>query len=412
MTSVKTAGSEAGRRGRSLIVSLVFALVLAGALFSAKAEASTPARRIILVGDSRTEGMHQFIGEKKNVIWSYKSSMGLTWMRSTGVPRIESQIRSNTAVVILMGVNDVLDLWQADNYASYLNERAAVWKKKGAETFYVSLTPVDDKKDKYEKNADLIAWNTRIKKKLGSNVTYVDIFNKMKTGLETTSDGLHYQKASCIKFFNLVYDAVKTSHYDPSTDETCEEYYKVVYDFDSYMKFNSDLKVIYKNDPEGAFQHFLKHGMKHGRRAKSTFDPISYMLRYKYLRKKYKTDWKEYYLHYIRSGYKYNFKGSGCGKMLKYDTVYKDIDYSHVYDYNYYVKKRANVFRRFGYDEAAVLKYYVTVDMPKGMRANDEFSWSIYRNYNPDLKKKFGTNKAQYFIHYTTVGYKQNRRHN
>ena len=109
-------------------------LMTAAKPFSVQA-AALPARRIILVGDSRTEGMYQYVGSKSGVIWSYKSSMGLTWMKSTGIPKIESKIRQNTAVVILMGVNDVLDLWQADNYASYLNSKAKTWKAKGAETY-------------------------------------------------------------------------------------------------------------------------------------------------------------------------------------------------------------------------------------------------------------------------------------
>ena len=390
---------------------VLFALLLSLSAFTKETEAaSLPARRIILVGDSRTEGMYQFVGKQTNVIWSYKSSMGLTWMKSTGIPRIESKIRKNTAVVILMGVNDVLDLWQADNYASYINSKAKTWKSKGAETYYVSLTPVDDTKDKYEKNKDITAWNTRIKKKLSSNVYYVDIYKKMKTGLETTSDGLHYQKASSVKFYNLVYDAVKTSRYDPASDQTNEEYYKLVYNHSDYMKYNSDIRAKYRHDADGAFEHFLNTGMAEGRQASSSFDPVSYRFEYKYLRKKYGNDWKKYYLHYIQSGYAKKYHGTGCEKMRHYDVVYNGVSYKYVYDYNYYIEHHPAVFRKYGYDDTAVLKYFVTNAMARGSRGNEAFYWKNYQKYNSDLAEKFGSDIAKYYVHYTTEGYKEKRR--
>ena len=58
----------------------------------------------IFIGDSRTVGMQQTIGSVNGVVWSCKSSMGLSWMKSTGVPNIESQITSGTAVIILMSL--------------------------------------------------------------------------------------------------------------------------------------------------------------------------------------------------------------------------------------------------------------------------------------------------------------------
>lgn len=384
-------------------------LMTAAKPFSVQA-AALPARRIILVGDSRTEGMHQYVGSKSGVIWSYKSSMGLTWMKSTGIPKIESKIRQNTAVVILMGVNDVLDLWQADNYASYLNSKAKTWKAKGAETYYVSLTPVDDTKDKYEKNKDLIAWNTRIKKKLSSNVTYIDIFKKMKTGLVTTSDGLHYQKESSLKFFNLVYDAVKTSKYDASADETAEEFYKLVYNYSDYLKYNSDIRTKYRQDKAGAFKHFLTKGMAAGRQASSSFDPVSYRLEYKHLRKKYGDDWKQYYLHYIRSGHAAGFHGTGCEVLKHYDVVYNGVSYSRVYNYNDYIRLHPTLFTKYGYDEAAVLKHFVTVGIPRGYQGSSKFKYTAYKKYNPDLAAKFGTDRKQYYLHYINTGWKEKRR--
>ena len=371
--------------------------------------ASSSERRIILVGDSRTEGMHQYVGNKSGIIWSYKSSMGLTWMKSTGIPNIESKIRSNTAVVILMGVNDVLDLWQADNYASYLNTKASAWKKKGADTYYVSLPPVDDSKDKYEKNKNIKAWNTRIKGKLSANVTYVDIYSRMLSGLDTISDGLHYQKSSSLKYFNLVYAAVK----DPastSSEQQKEEYYRLVYNYSDYLAYNSDIRSKYRHDKDGAFQHFLKTGMAEGRQASKDFDPVSYRLEYKYVRKAYKDDWKQYYLHYIRTGYAAKYHGTGCEQMKHYDTVYNGVSYSRVYNYNFYINLHPDLFKKYGYDEEAVLKHFVTVGIPRGYQACATFKYTAYKKYNKDLAAKFGTDRKQYYLHYIKEGYKEKRR--
>ena len=402
------------RSGLSRIFSYAAAVLSLGlilALTSAAVSADTPERRIILIGDSRTEGMHQFVGNKSGVVWSYKSGMGLTWMKSQGVPNIESSIRENTAVVILMGVNDVLDLWQADNYASYINGKATTWKAKGADTYYVSLTPVDDTKDKYEKNSDIKAWNKRIKAKLSGDVTYIDIYSLMLSGLETTSDGLHYQKASSLKYFNLVYDAVKNPQTSATDTETeTEEKYRLVYKYSDYLKYNSDLRSKYRHDEAGAFRHFLEKGMDEGRQAISTFDPVSYRLEYKYVRKKYGDDWKQYYLHYIRTGHAAGYHGTGCGTMKHYDTVYNGVSYTRVYDYNFYMNLHPDLFAKYGYDEAAVLKHFVTVGIPRGYQASANFKYTVYKKNNPDLAQEFGSTKRKYYLHYITEGYRQNRK--
>ncbi len=408
---MKSTENTRGLRGIFILAAAALALMIS-AFAPVRTEAeTTPARRIILIGDSRTEGMHQFIGTRSGVVWRYKSGMGLVWMKNTGVPGIESKIRKNTAVVILMGVNDVLDLWQTDNYASYINAKAKAWKAKGADTYYVSLTPVDNKKDKYEKNKNIRQWNARIRKQLSSDVTYVNIYSKMLTDLETTSDGLHYQRSSSVKYFNLVYNAVKNPRNDDTdADLNSEAYYRLVYNFADYMRYNSDLRKLYLHDREGAFDHFLHKGMAEGRRGSVKFDPVSYRLEYRYLRQKFGNDWKEYYLHYIQKGYRAGYKATGRTTMRQYAVIYKGTSYSRVYDYNYFVRTHPAVFREYEYDDQAVLKYFVTSAMKRGHRASPKFDWKAYKKYNSDLAAKFGNNYAQYYIHYITEGWKQNRR--
>ena len=98
---------------------------------------------------------------------------GIIWMRKTGIPAIEKKIGKNTAVVILMGVNDCADLWVTDEYCDYLNSKAAEWAKKGAVTYYFSITPIVESayKPKDITNADIIAWNSAMKAGLSSKVS-------------------------------------------------------------------------------------------------------------------------------------------------------------------------------------------------------------------------------------------------
>ena len=77
---------------------------------------------LVFVGDSRTVGMQSAVGS--NDTWSGKVSAGLDWMKSSGVPNVEGKIGNGSAVIILMGVND---LYRSDGYISYINEKASTW---------------------------------------------------------------------------------------------------------------------------------------------------------------------------------------------------------------------------------------------------------------------------------------------
>ena len=86
--------------------------------------------KLIFIGDSRTVGMQSSVNSSDDV-WSAKVSQGLSWMKSTGVPNIESSISTNTIVFILMGINDMLYV-PASSYTAYINEKSTEWAGKGA----------------------------------------------------------------------------------------------------------------------------------------------------------------------------------------------------------------------------------------------------------------------------------------
>ena len=398
-------------------VLLLLSAVMALALGSVRTEAATK-RRVIIVGDSRTEMMKEYCGGASNVIWSCKSSMGLTWMKRTGVPQIESKINGNTSIAILMGVNDCADTWVADQYASYLNTKAKAWKKLGASTYFFSITPVNDKLSKFEKNSWIKSFNARIKAGLSSDVKYVNIYSTMAKSLKTTSDGLHYTKATSQLYYNLVMKncggnvTYTAAQLKKNPDLVVSDYYKPVYNFADYMKYNPSLKAKYGNDPAGAYNHFLTTGMAKGLQGSAEFDPVSYRLRYTRVRHKYQDEWKKYYIHYLNIGKRLKKSGKKCTQMMDYDTVYNGVDYKYVYNYNEYIKLHRTVFKVYGYKDHKVLAHFVKYGIKAGWSGNNEFRCKIYKQYNPDLAKKFGNDPWKYFDHYLRKGYNQTwRRH-
>ena len=155
--------------------------------------------KTIFVGDSRTVGMELSVTDNPSDVWSSKGSMGLSWMKSTGIPNIESEIKSGSAVVILMGVND---LYKKDQYISYLNENSAKWKEKGAQVYFVSVNPTEGSYSNL--NDDIDSFNQKLRSNLTSNIKYIDCNSYLKSNGFSTTDGLHYTTDTYNKIYNYI----------------------------------------------------------------------------------------------------------------------------------------------------------------------------------------------------------------
>lgn len=155
--------------------------------------------KTIFVGDSRTVGMELSVADDPSDVWSSKGSMGLSWMKSTGIPNIESEIKSGSAVVILMGVND---LYKKDQYISYLNENSAKWKEKGAQVYFVSVNPTEGSYSNL--NDDIDSFNQKLRSNLTSNIKYIDCNSYLKSNGFSTTDGLHYTTDTYNKIYNYI----------------------------------------------------------------------------------------------------------------------------------------------------------------------------------------------------------------
>ena len=169
--------------------------------------------RKFFIGDSRTVQMYiNLFGDwnsstvnklaagttdSKNDVWSCKGSMGLDWMRSTGIPNIEGSIASDNRIIILMGVND---LDNVNNYILYINSKAAEWKNKGAKTYFVSVT----QGSAGTLSTRIPEFNNKMKSSLSNDVTYLDAYGYLNSVGWHSADGVHYDKATYEKIYNYI----------------------------------------------------------------------------------------------------------------------------------------------------------------------------------------------------------------
>ena len=187
----------------------------------AQVTAEQATRQLVIIGDSRTVGMKSAVGKNANV-WSAKVGMGLSWMKKTGVPAVESAINANTDVVILMGVNDVRSLSYTGKYTDYINEKAAAWTALGANVYYVSVNPMAFETKAYPGiTNDLIeSWNTRMQQGLSENVKYIDTYSTMLGNVQS-KDGIHYNKTTYQTIYTLINQGIINDKVTEKMAELC-----------------------------------------------------------------------------------------------------------------------------------------------------------------------------------------------
>lgn len=190
---------------------------------TARAYVDNTPSRLVLIGDSRTAAMYDVLyggdhfdvhtTDSSGITWSARVGMGYKWMSSTGVSRVDGTIGQDSAVVILLGVNDVLygaSFW--NKYISYINGKADEWTRRGARVYYGALSPVgyhtgdNTAKDiggTVSNNGNLAAWNAAMKEGLSSKVIYLDTYGAIASNYRT-SDGFHYDRDTCLRLFHYI----------------------------------------------------------------------------------------------------------------------------------------------------------------------------------------------------------------
>ena len=355
---------------------------------------------IVLIGDSRTCGIQGTVnGRFKNPLsmtdsqgrsWFAKVGAGYDWMVSTAVPQAESKIGAGTAVVILMGVNDIGGEYMPEKYGkkyyTYLNQKAAEWAARGATTYFVAVGPVG-RGSKYVKNTYVNAFNDMMRTNL-RGIVYLD--PKGQVSFSTNSSGVHYTGETNKAWYEFI-----VSHLMD---------YSRVYDYEYYINKYPDLWKAFGNCPEKAFAHFVYYGMKEGRQARADFDMQSYKNRYGDLVRAYGSDRRAYYWHYMRYGAAEGRNAAPVSVKRPAAYMYYGTDYRKVYDYTYYINVNPDVRRVYGGNDVAALRHFAVYGMREGRRAKESFDVRRFRSARPDLADTFGNNWNMYFQYYMDQG--------
>lgn len=173
------------------------------------------ANKIIFIGDSRTVQMYAYLSNDwdganytsggvhvvGSDVYVAQSSMGLNWMKSTGVPAVKQYFQSGSAIVILMGVND---LYNASNYISYLNSNVSSWSSSGAKVYFASVMPCNGSYSGH--NSKIDNFNTKLKSGLDSSIGWIDTNAYLVSSGYKTTDGLHYEGTT----YRKIHDYIKS----------------------------------------------------------------------------------------------------------------------------------------------------------------------------------------------------------
>ena len=183
--------------------------------------------------------------------------------------------------------------------------------------------------------------------------------------------------------------------------------YSNIYDYNTYLSSNHDIRNVYTNDDTGALWHFVHIGMGERRTSSPLFNYTSYAGRYPDLRAAYGSTSRLYYLHYNGSG-----KAEGrtaTSNILAGTTTIDGVNYSNVYNWDYYAKNNPDIWKSFGLNDSASLRHFVTSGMKEGRQGNADFNVTAYKSKNVDLRQAFGNDLKLYYLHYMNTGKAEGR---
>ena len=162
---------------------------------------------IIFVGDSRTEGMRDAIGEDDKKKFICKVGEGLAWLKNTAYKQLKDMCDKypDYYVVFNFGINDL----GADNYISYYKN--TIEKNIKNKIIHMSVNPIDQAKAKSAGYTDITndlikSFNMKYKEYAGNS--YLNTFNYLLKEGFNASDGIHYDNNTYKKLYNKVVDFI------------------------------------------------------------------------------------------------------------------------------------------------------------------------------------------------------------
>lgn len=183
---------------------------------SSSSSSTQTSAKLIIIGDSRMAQTYGYLSndwnganysaggvkEADGTKFVAETSMGLDWLKSTGISAAQPYFKSGTAVVISLGVND---LGNVDNYVSYVNSNAGTWAKNGSKIYFTTVNPCNG--DYSYLNDQISNFNSKLKSGLSSSVRIIDTYSYVVGKGYSTTDGLHYSKETA----DLIYNYIKSN---------------------------------------------------------------------------------------------------------------------------------------------------------------------------------------------------------
>ena len=174
---------------------------------------SSNANKVIFVGDSRTVQMYAYLTGQwgganyssggvhvvGNDVFIAQGSKGLDWLKSTGILEASKYFGNGSALIILMGVNDVGNI---DSYISYLKSNVSSWTSTGTKVYYSAVTPCNGNYTSHDSAVQ--KFNSKLSNNLPSGITWIDTYSYLQSTGYTSTDGLHYNKNTSIKIYNYL----------------------------------------------------------------------------------------------------------------------------------------------------------------------------------------------------------------
>lgn len=163
--------------------------------------------RVFWLGDSRFVGMEQAKKTDKD-IYIAKGSMGYKWFVSDAIPRVNKEKKSSDTIVFGFGVNDLSNV---NKYIDKLNElKQNEWKAN--KVIVLSVNPVIEGKSTTVTNAQIDDFNSQLEFGLINGIQYINTNAQIKDSIKA-EDGLHYDKSTYIKIYNLVRSTSSNNSY-------------------------------------------------------------------------------------------------------------------------------------------------------------------------------------------------------
>jgi len=163
---------------------------------------SSSCHHFLFVGDSRTVGMHETVGDS-GCVWIGQVSAGLSWFQDTAVGEIDESVTQGSVIIINMGVNDLGNAW---GYIDLLKEKIPQWMEKGAEVYYMSVNPVEN--HPYISNEDIANFNNILYNNLPSETGWIETNSYLLESGYSTQDGVHFDAETYQKIFNYTMEVL------------------------------------------------------------------------------------------------------------------------------------------------------------------------------------------------------------